>query len=166
MRQFILASLILVLAACGQSAPTAATSQPAQQSGSVMLGGTKNLPDWLFIARQRDCPESDCVGEVFFNQRTITRNEDGTADIWTQTHHSKQQPYVVTSSNTVTTVHYQLEREHYRFQCTEGKFTVVERQIMGAGETVVARDTPNTSYRVPVESSLVPLILPIACHGH
>jgi hypothetical protein len=102
---------------------------------------------------------------VFFNQRTIVRNDDGTADIWTQTHHAKQQPYVVTSGNTVTTVHYQLEREHYRFQCAQGKFTVFERQIMGPGETVVARDMPNTPYRVPAENSLVPIILPIACHG-
>ena len=68
MRAFILSSLLLVLAACGQPAPAPTTSQPETQSGSVMLGGTQNLPDWLLIGRQRDCPESDCVGEVFFNQ--------------------------------------------------------------------------------------------------
>jgi hypothetical protein len=34
---------------------------------------------------------------------------------------------------------------HYRFNCADETFVVVERQIMGANEEVVARDDPNKS---------------------
>jgi hypothetical protein len=132
-----------------------------------VLGSTRNLPDWLLVARQRDCDAGEnCPrGEVLFNQRTITRNADGTADIWIQVHHGAPQLYSLEDEHTQTTIHYELERLHYRFNCASGQFYVAERQIMGSGETVVARETPRPIYRAPVQGSATGIIEPIACRG-
>lgn len=156
----------LALAACGQGqAPTAQTQAPA--SGPVVISTARNLPDWLLVARQRDCPAGeDCpLGEVHFNQRTITRSDDGTADIWVQVRHGKPQLYEIEDATTNTTVRYSVQRLHYRFNCQTEQFFVVERQIMGAGETVVARDHPHQIYRAPVRGSVTSILLPIACRG-
>src|SRR5262245_24454882 len=88
----------LALAACGQQQSTS-TGEPAPaQSGNVTLGSAQNLPDWLLVARQRDCrgetpaQDRECIGEVHFNQRTITRDTaNGTADIWIQVRHAQPQ---------------------------------------------------------------------------
>jgi hypothetical protein len=162
------AALLLTLAACGE--PAAPGGQPpAAQGGEgpVVLATTRNMPDWLLVARQRDCaPGESCPrGEVHFNQRTITRNADGTADIWIQVRHGLPQLYEIESETTETTVRFELERLHYRFRCDTGEFIVVERQIMGAGETVVARDEPRPIYRAPVRGSATAIIMPIACRG-
>jgi hypothetical protein len=131
----------------------------------VALQSTQNLPDWLLVARQRDCARADCVGEVMFNQRTITRNPDGTADIWLQVHHGNPQAYPIETATTRTTITFTTERLHYRFNCAEGQFTVLERQIMGSGDTVVAHDNPRPIYRAPGEGSVTPVVMPIACRG-
>ncbi|MBS0385480.1 MAG: hypothetical protein JSS00_09035 [Proteobacteria bacterium] len=157
------------LAACGQGA-TPGASAPQGQAGAnnnnrVVLQSTQNLPDWLLVARQRDCSRSDCVGEVLFNQRTITRNPDGTADIWLEVRHANPQAYPIETATTRTTITYTNERLHYRFKCAEGQFTVLERQIMGVGETVVAHDNPRPIYRAPADGSVTPVVMPIACTG-
>lgn len=160
-------ALLLALAACGE--PAAPGGQQAAQNGEgpVVLATTRNMPDWLLVARQRDCdPGESCPrGEVHFNQRTITRNADGTADIWIQVRHGVPQLYQIESETTETTVRFELERLHYRFKCDTGDFVVVERQIMGAGETVVARDQLRQIYRQPVRGSATAIIMPIACRG-
>ncbi|MBC7770398.1 MAG: hypothetical protein H7124_16585 [Phycisphaerales bacterium] len=161
---------IFTLAACGQQQQ--APGEPPAETDAIILGSTQNLPDWLLVARQRDCrgetPEDDraCLGEVHFNQRTITRSADGaTADIWVQVRHGQPQLYEIEDATTETTIRYTLQRLHYRFNCTEQEFVVVERQIMGAGETVVARDEPTQIYRAPVGRSITAIVLPIACRG-
>lgn len=157
----------LALGACEQQQP-AQNGAPPRESGSIALGSTQNLPDWLLVARQRDCAvgESCPRGEVHFNQRTITRNaEDQTADIWIQVRHGQPQLFRVDSATTETTIRFEVERLHYRFKCDTGQFVVVERQIMGAGETVVARDEPVQIYRSPVSGSVTGIIQPIACRG-
>jgi hypothetical protein len=156
---------ILSLTACGQpSAPQAPAAGSAGRD-DVTLQSTQNLPDWLLVARQRDCSRSDCVGQVMFNQRTITRNPDGTADIWVEVRHGEAQAYPIETATARTTVTYTNERLHYRFKCAENQFTVLERQIMGTGETVVAHDNPRPIYRAPVDGSVTPVIMPIACRG-
>lgn len=159
------AAALLALAACGQ-----ASDAPAGQgasSGPVVLATTRDMPDWLLVARQRDCPPgADCPrGEVHFNQRTITRNADGTADIWVQVRHGQAQLFSVDTETTETTVRFTLERLHYRFNCQTTEFIVVERQIMGANETVIARDEPRQIWRLPVRGSATGVLLPIACRG-
>ncbi|MBL8531497.1 MAG: hypothetical protein JNK94_07160 [Hyphomonadaceae bacterium] len=167
-----LAALICLftLAACGQAqAPEQA--QPPGEPGSVLLGSTQNLPDWLFVARQRDCSENNAgerqcgLGEVHFNQRTITRAADGTADIWVQVRHAQPQVFQFEDATTTTTVRYEVQRLHYRFNCQTEQFIVVERQIMGPGETVAARDEPRQIYRATVPGSITQIIMPIACRG-
>lgn len=157
----------LALSACDQaSAPNGA--HPASAGGAnngVALQSTQDLPDWLLVARQRDCGRSDCVGEVLFNQRTITRSPDGTADIWLEVRHGNPLAYPIETATTRTTITFTTERLHYRFKCAEGQFTVLERQIMGAGDTVVARENPQPIYRAPVEGSVTPVVMPIACTG-
>jgi hypothetical protein len=173
------AALALTLAACGQpqqaSAPSASTDP-----GSVVLGSAQSLPDWLLVARQRDCrgetpaEDRECIGEVHFNQRTITRDAAaGTADIWIQVRHAQAQLFQMESATTETTIRFEVERLHYRFKCDfigrpadeVGQFIVVERQIMGSGETVVARDEPRAIYRAPRQGSVTGIIQPIACRG-
>lgn len=175
----ILAAAIaaLALSACGQQQP-ASPGAPAHNSGQVTLGSAQSLPDWLLVARQRDCrgenPVEDreqCIGEVHFNQRTITRDAaNGTADIWIQVRHAQPQLFAMESATTETSIRFTMERLHYRFTCpatqdVEPQFIVVERQIMGAGETVVARDEPRPIYRAPQRGSVTSIIQPIACRG-
>lgn len=172
-----LAAAALALASCGQPS---STSQPQQQGEApaaegqqapVILATTRNMPDWLLVARQRDCPADappadQCpLGEVHFNQRTITRTPDGFADIWVQASHGQPQLFEYETERTRTTVRYQLERLHYRFNCNTRQFVVVERQIMGADEHVVARDEPRQIYRDPLRGSITHIVMPIACRG-
>lgn len=164
--KYALAALALVSLAACDNAPVGKGSAPAPgQSGTVALGSTQNMPDWLLVARQRDCEIQNCTGQVFFNQRSITRSADGTADIWVQTDHAIPQDYVVDNAHSVTTLHFSRERQHYRFKCADSQFTVVERQIMGANDTVIAHDEYTQPYRNPAPDSLVPIIMPIACRG-
>lgn len=164
---------LAALAACGQPAAPTAPGAPAaqQETDSVVLGSTQNMPDWLLVARQRDCPadapaaEQCPLGEVHFNQRTITRTSDGFADIWVQASHGQPQLYQYETDSTQTTIRFQLERLHYRFNCNTQQFVVVERQIMGANETVVARDEPRQIYRAPLHGSITNIVMPIACRG-
>ncbi len=162
-----LAATLLALAACGDPAPSADGQSSVASKGPVVLATTQNMPDWLLVARQRDCaPGGDCPrGEVHFNQRTITRNEDGTADIWVQVRHGRSQLYEIEDETTETMIRFELERLHYRFRCETGEFIVVERQIMGSGETVIARDEPHPIWRDPVRGSATGVLLPIACRG-
>ena len=169
MRTSLAAFALLAVAACG---PAGAPTQQGQgaapvQEGPVVLATTRNMPDWLLVARQRDCdPGGDCPrGEVHFNQRTITRRADGTADIWVQVRHGTPQLYAIDDGATETTIRYEMQRVHYRFNCQTEQFFVVERQIMGAGETVVARDNPQQIFRAPVRGSVTAIVMPIACRG-
>ena len=168
MRTVLAVLALLTLAACGQGQTTTQQGQTAApQEGPVVLATTRNMPDWLLVARQRDCdPGGDCPrGEVHFNQRTITRRADGTADIWVQVRHGTPQIYAIEDATTETTIRYEMQRVHYRFNCQTSQFFVVERQIMGAGETVVARDAPQQIYRAPVRGSVTAIVMPIACRG-
>ncbi|HEX8899822.1 hypothetical protein [Vitreimonas sp.] len=175
MRKLAALLCIFTLAACGQpAAPSGGeTPAPAAQGGAdeVMLGSTQNLPDWLLVARQRDCraegaDDQACIGQVHFNQRTITRSADGsTADIWVQVTHGQEQLYQYETDSTRTTIRYTQQRLHYRFNCTDQQFTIVERQIMGSNETVVARDEPRQIYRAPAQGSATHIVMPIACRG-
>ena len=166
LRSCLLAFAALTLAACGEPPPAGA---PAP--GAVTLGSTQNLPHWLLVARQRDCARDalaadQCpLGEVHFNQRTITRNGDGTADIWVQASHGRAQLFEFETDTKHTTIRFELERLHYRFNCTAQEFVVVERQIMGANDTVVARDEPRQIYRAPLRGSITHIVMPIACRG-
>jgi hypothetical protein len=167
----------LTLSACGQ--PQQAGEPASPSDGEISLGSARSLPDWLLVARQRDCrgetPVDDrenCVGEVLFNQRTITRNAaEGTADIWIQVRHAQPQLWETESATTETAIRFTIERLHYRFTCPPAdseqvpQFIVVERQIMGAGEAVVARDEPHPIYRAPIRGSVTGIIQPIACRG-
>lgn len=156
------ASLLFALAACGQpAAPPAqdSTAAPtAEGNGNVVLATTRNMPDWLLILRTTD------GGNIHFNQRTITR-ENGFADIWLQVRYGRPQLYEANTDTTERIIHYELERMHYRFNCAEERFVVVERQIMGANDEVVARDEPMQIYRSTPESGAARQIMPIACRG-
>lgn len=155
--RFALAAALFTLAACGQSTAPA-TNMPPAEPGAVEFGSTRNMPDWLFILRTND------GGMIHFNQRTVTR-ADGMADIWLQVRHGRNQLYSIESETTETVIHYEVERLHYRFNCQEGTFLVVERQIMGANEQVVARDEPTQIFRATPPTGAAAQVLPIACRG-
>lgn len=170
---------LFTLAACGPSQPSAPAaplpSDPAAQV-NVSLQTTPLAPDWIVAARQRDCSEvgeianqggERCAyGEVLYNQRAITRSVDGTvANIWAQVNHGTPQLYAFETDTAVTRIRYTQSRLHYRFNCTDETFAIIERQIMGANETVVQRDTPREIYRAPVRWSAVAIMMPVACKG-
>lgn len=170
------AALILALAACGERQPTApATPLPTDPAAQVrvVLSMSRMSPDWIEIARQRDCPivgevakERCPYGSVQYNSRTITRSVDGTvANIWTQTRHGAPQLFRAESEDTITSIRYTRTRLLYRFKCNEGTFAIIERQILGDNDTVINRDQPQEVYREPARWSAVAILMPIACQG-
>lgn len=171
MKYAIAAILVLSAAACGQRSPEPGGGQ-APDAGAVVLGSAEALPDWLLVARQRDCaadapPAERCpLGEVHFNQRTITRTPDGFADIWVQSRHGRPQLFEYETEATRTTIRFEKQRLHYRFNCSTQEFVVVERQILGPNDTVVARDEPRQIYRAPLRGSITHIVMPIACRGN
>ncbi len=159
MKRLIAAVALLSLAACGQPAETPAANAPAAtQDGPVVLGSTRNMPDWLFILRTNE------GGTIHFNQRTITR-QDGMADIWLQIRWGRDQIMQADTETTERVIHYEQERIHYRFNCETEQFVIVERQIMGANEQVVARDEPRQIWRATPAAGAARHVLPIACRG-
>lgn len=159
MRTHLLAVALLGLAACGQNPPPAEEAPAVSaEEGAITYDALRNRPDWIFILRTSD------GGEIHFNQRSVTR-ADGMADIWLQVRHGREQ---VTSSETETTetvIRYTVERMHYRFNCADDTFTIAERQIMGANETVVAREELAEDWRAAETGGAAIYVLPIACRG-
>jgi hypothetical protein len=127
MRKLTALICLFTLAACGQ--PTAPADQaPATEAsgdGTITLATTRNMPDWLLVLRTNE------GGTVHFNQRTITR-ENGLANIWVQVRYGRPQAWDASDETTERTIRYDVERMHYRFNCAEGTFVIVERQIMGS----------------------------------
>jgi hypothetical protein len=174
--RLFIAVACLVLAACGDQQPAApAAPLPTDPSAQVrvVLPVSGMSPDWIEIARQRDCPvvgevaEERCpYGSVHYNRQTITRSVDGTvANIWTQTTHGAPQLFQAETESTELNIRYTRMRMLYRFRCAEETFAIIERQIMGDGDTVVHREQPREIYRQPVRWSPVAILMPIACQG-
>jgi hypothetical protein len=158
MRKLTALICLFTLAACGQSAAPRGQAPAPQSEGSVLLGSTQNMPDWLLVLRTTE------GGTVHFNQRTITR-QNGLADIWLQVRYGHPQAWDASDETTERTIRFDVERMHYRFNCAEETFVIVERQIMGANDEVVARDEPQQIYRATPVSGVARQMLPVACRG-
>ena len=151
------APLLFALAACGDTPPA---KQVAAEPGQVTLGTTRNMPDWLLVARTSD------GGFVHFNQRAIVRNADGTADIWVQIRHGRPQLYGEENATLETTVRYQLERLHYRFRCADDRFVILKRQFLSDEDSVDAeQDMPADLWRPVPATGPARVVQPIACRG-
>jgi hypothetical protein len=157
MRKFAATLCLFALAACGQPAQQA-PPQAENGDGPVVLATTRNMPDWLLVLRTTE------GGTVHFNQRTITR-ENGFADIWLQVRYGHTQPWDASDETTQRVIRYDVERMHYRFNCAEETFVIVERQIMGANDEVVARDEPRQIYRATPPTGVARHMLPLACRA-
>lgn len=157
MRKLAAIFCLFTLAACGQPAAPAA-APAAENNGPVVLATTRDMPDWLLVLRTTD------GGTIHFNQRTITR-QDGLANIWLQVRYGRPQAWDASDETTDRVIRYDVERMHYRFNCAEETFVIVERQIMGGGEQVVARDEPRQIYRATPSTGAARQIMPIACRG-
>jgi len=159
MRKLAAVICLFTLAACGQpAAPSGQAPAPAQSNGSVLLSTPAGLPDWLLVLRTND------GGTIHFNQNAITR-ENGFADIWLQVRHGRSQAWDASDATTERTIRYDVERMHYRYNCAEETFVVVERQIMGSGDQVLARSEPPQIYRATPAAGAARHMLPIACRG-
>jgi len=174
--RLIAATCLLTLAACGEQQPAApAAPLPTDPSAQVrvVLPVSPMSPDWIEIARQRDCPvvgeiakERCPYGSVHYNRHTITRSVDGSvANIWTQTTHGAPQLFQAETETTEMNIRYTRMRLHYRFRCNDNTFAIVERQIMGDNDAVVHREQPREIYREPARWSPVAILMPIACRG-
>jgi hypothetical protein len=175
--RLLLSALVLALAACGEPEQPAAPAAPLPADPSaqvrVVMPISSMSPDWIEVARQRDCPlvgEQDkerCpYGSVHYNRQTITRSVDGTvANIWTQTTHGAPQLFQAETETTTLNIRFTHMRLLYRFHCNEGTFAIIERQIMGDDEAVMHREQPPELYRQPVRWSAVPILMRIACQG-
>lgn len=160
MRKLAAVICLFTLAACGQpSAPAdQAPAEATTENGAVVLGTTRNMPDWLLVLRTTE------GGTVHFNQRTITR-ENGLADIWLQVRYGHTQAWDASDESTDRVIRYDVERMHYRFNCADETFVIVERQIMGAGDEVVARDEPTQIFRATPSTGVARHMLPVACRA-
>ncbi|MCA8885129.1 MAG: hypothetical protein KDA35_00815 [Hyphomonadaceae bacterium] len=162
MRKLAVLICLFTLAACGQPTQPSGGQAPAGGStsdgSSVLLSTPEGLPDWLFVLRTSE------GGTVHFNRRTITR-ENGLADIWLQVRYGHTQAWDASDETTERVIHFDVERMHYRFNCAEETFVIVERQIMGANDEIVARDTPPQVYRPMPASGVARQMLPVACRG-
>lgn len=159
LRTLAAATALFAFAACGQSsAPAQGGGQQQAQDGVVILDHTRDMPDWLFILRTND------GGTIHFNQRTITRQGD-LADIWLQIRYGRDQHWETETETTEQLITYTTERMHYRFNCAENQFTIVERQIMGSNDNVVARDNPEPLMRPIPSAGAAQHVMPIACRG-
>lgn len=174
--RLVFSAFALTLAACGEREPAVrATPLPTDPSAQVrvVMPISDISPDWIEIARQRDCPlvgeidkEGCPYGSVHYNRQTITRSVDGTvANIWTQTTHGAPQLFQAETETTVLNIRFTRMRLHYRFHCSEGTFAIIERQIMGDNSAVLHREQPREVYRQPVRWSAVPIVMRIACQG-
>lgn len=175
--RLVLSAFALTLAACGEPAQPAAPANPLPTDPSaqvrVAMPISSMSPDWIEVARQRDCPlvgeqskERCPYGSVSYNHQTITRSVDGTvANIWTQTTHGAPQLFQAETESTELNIRYTRMRMLYRFHCNEGTFAIIERQIMGDNDAVVHREQPPELYRQPVRWSAVPIVMRIACEG-
>lgn len=175
------ALLAVALAACGDDIvvskgpvpPPGAEGLPPDALVPVTLSLSQSAPDWIFIARQRDCPPGPRTGdpcpygEIKYNQRTITRTADGRiANMWLQTDHGTPQLRAIPiEGGGARNIRYERTRMHYRFNCADETFAVVELQILGDNDVVAARETYPENYAAPQRWSAVALALPIACRG-
>jgi hypothetical protein len=170
-------ALLLSVAACGEQASQApAANLPSDPSAQVRVAlPTSHLsPDWIVVARQRDCPiagqmsssEGCPYGQVMYNQHMITRSVDGSvANMWVQTDHGAPQLFEGETETREITIRYTRSRVHYRFRCEEDTFAIVERQIVGDADAVLHREFPPEIFRSPVRWSPVSILMPIACEG-
>ena len=150
--------LLVLLAACGERPTT--KNQSSAEPGQVVLGSTRNLPDWLLIAYTGD------GGAVHFNQRTIVRSPDGTADVWVQIRHGTPQIEGEQGATVEQTVRYQLERVQYRFRCSDDQFKVLKRQFLDDEDTVAAeQDYSDSPWRGVPKTGPARIVRPIACRG-
>lgn len=159
------------LAACsdepvfGKSdAPAQAAALPAtceDPAAVVRLRTTQNQPDWLLFARQSG------GGDIQFNQRSIRRCGDNEAEITVRVRFGQPQLYGTEDATYETTIRYNVEHVRYRYRCSAGMFTVLERQIIDDLGRVVATIPGRPDLWRPVpEGGTAGLIMPTACHGH
>jgi hypothetical protein len=166
---------LFTLAACGEPEPQVpVTPLPTDPSAQVRvyMQTSRMSPDWISIARQRDCTGQEDAGErcpygeVYYNKNMITRSVDGSiANIWVQTDHGAPQLFQGETESSVITVRYTRTRLHYRFNCADDTFTIVERQILGSNDTVLQSINPPEIFREPQRWSAVAIAMPIACDG-
>ena len=165
--RFLITVLALALAACGREAPqqaqvaTAALPATCEEPGAaVTLRQTRNAPDWLLFARQAG------GGDIQFNQRSIRRCGDNEAEITVQVHYTQPQLYATEDERLRTTVRYTVERVRYRYRCSGEDYRVIERQIVGDNEAIVATiPGPPDLWRPLSPSGVAALIKQTACVG-
>ncbi len=129
-----IAALCLFAAAC-ERAPeqpaTSATPAPSTAVAQAALAKPDVFPQWLQVANQAG------GGAVYYHPASIVRLPDASAaEVWVEVLFGTDQTYVTEDKTTRQTITYTRERFLFRFDCNRTKYVIVERRIMGAGETI------------------------------
>jgi hypothetical protein len=141
-----LALAALALAACGpkptakEAAPAAVAAAGAGAAAPVEHGGAwlkrydDVLPDWILIAH------TATGGFVQYNRKTVKYDEPARiADVWLQILHDQPQTFRAENETTERITTYNKERFLYRLNCKDRRFTIAERDILGANDIVVEK---------------------------
>ncbi len=170
MRSILIALCALSLVACSDEpvfgdagkapVPAALPASCEDPAAEVRLGSTQTQPDWLLFARQAG------GGDIQFNQRSIRRCGDNEAEILVRVRFAEPQLYGTEDATYETTIRYNVETVRYRFRCTSEEFSVIERQIIGENDRVVATIPGRPDLWRPVnDTGTARYIMPTACIG-
>lgn len=154
-----------VLAACGgeekqAAAPAALPASCDDPAAVVQIEYLRNSPDWIYMSPQAG------GGRVHWGQHTLRRCGDNEAELWLQVQYGAEQLHGETGGGYETIIRYTLERFHFRFRCTEQTYALIESQIIGPDEQVIATipGDPDT-FRPRTPGSPASQIMDTACRG-
>jgi hypothetical protein len=135
--------------------------------GPVTYYSMSDLPDWVQVARQRDCDlDGRCLlGEVKFNRQTVVRNADRTADAWVQVEYAIPRRETIETADSVIRLTYQRERLKYRLNCDTGHFMILERLLLDENETLLTEAAPDIGFRRPSPGGAADQLKRTACYG-
>ena len=148
LRGAVALAAVLFAVSCGPAAEPPAAATSAAPNPEQLAGGPVEptppakpspFPQWLQIAQQAG------GGSIQYHPASIQRDSStGIADVWVQVIYAAPQIYTSESKVATQRIEYTRERFLFRFDCNNVKYAIMDRRIMGVGETV-AEDIPTVT---------------------
>jgi hypothetical protein len=128
---FALCSALLIVGCTQQSATKSLAGTDNTPRNSMLHDPDKVLPQWMPIARVSGS------GDVRFDRQSITRSPDDiTAEILIEIRYPDEQQTTIEDADFKEVIAFQRERVLYRFDCEAGTAALIERRLMGQGDSV------------------------------